>query len=177
MTKLICIDPGHGGESSPGAVYGGMEEKDAALQIGRMVARNLREVGFDVIMTRDTDEDVSLRRRCDIANDAGVDAFVSIHLNAAESRTAHGAETWKWHTNTSRLAEDVQTELVVATGAKDRGVKSSKTFYVLKHTVVSAIVIECGFMSNNKERAKLFDADYQEKIALGISKGIVKAFS
>lgn len=176
MAKLICIDPGHGGEQ-PGSVYGGMMEKDATLQIGRMVARNLREVGFDVIMTRDTDEDVSLPRRCDIANDAGADAFVSIHLNAARNRTAHGAETWKWHLNKSDFAKDVQTALIAATGAKNRGVKSSETFYVLHHTVASAIVIECGFMSNNKERAKLFDADYQEKVAAGIAKGIVKAFS
>lgn len=176
MAKLICIDPGHGG-CQPGAVYGGLQEKDATLQIGRMVARNLREVGFDVIMTRDSDEDISLRRRCNIANDAGADAVVSIHLNAAKNRTAVGAETWKWPKNTSSLAKDVHTELVVATGAKDRGVKSSKTFYVLKHTLASALVVECGFMSNNKERAKLFDADYQEKIAAGIAKGIVKAFS
>lgn len=175
MAKLICIDPGHGG-CQPGAVYGGLQEKDATLQIGRMVARNLREVGFDVIMTRDSDEDISLRRRCDIANDAGADAFVSIHLNAATNRTAHGAETWKWHKNKSRLAGDVQTELLAATGAKNRGVRLSETFYVLKHTLASALVVECGFMSNNKERAKLFDADYQEKVANGIAKGIQKAF-
>lgn len=172
--KKICIDPGHGG-AQPGAVYGGQQEKDATLQIGRKLARNLREMGYEVVMTRDNDATVSLRKRCDISNNAGADAFISVHLNAAVNRTAHGAETWKWTSNKTSLAQNVQTELVAAIGAKDRGVKSTTTFYVLKHTRAAALVIECGFMSNNKERAKLFDDDYQEKIAAGIAKGISKA--
>lgn len=176
MGKLICIDPGHGG-IQPGAVRGGLMEKDATLQIANMVANILRDSGFDVVMTRDTDEDVSLRKRCDIANNAGADAFISIHLNAAKSMTAHGAETWKWHTSTSTLADCVQAELIEATGAKDRGVKLSKTFVVLRYTVAPAVVVECGFISNGEERARLFDGDYQERIALGIAKGIVEAFN
>lgn len=169
----ICIDPGHGG-AQPGAVYGGLMEKDATLQIARKLARNLREIGHEVIMTRDNDATVTLRKRCDISNAANADAFISIHLNAAVARSANGAETWRWPNNKSGLAESVQTELVAAIGAKDRGVKTTSTFYVLKHTRASALVVECGFMSNNKERARLFEDDYQEKIAAGIAKGIVK---
>ena len=173
---LICIDPGHGGEQ-PGAVYGGCQEKDATLQIAVKLARNLRGVGHGVIMTRDNDATVSLRERCDISNTSGADAFVSIHLNAATAREANGAETWKWPGNKSGLAESVQTELVAAIGAKDRGVKTTSTFYVMKHTRATALVVECGFMSNNKERVKLFDDAYQEKIAAGIARGFLKLYN
>lgn len=175
MDKLICIDPGHGGKQ-PGAVYGGLMEKDATLDIARMVARILKDAWIDVVMTRDADEDVSLRERCNISNRANADAFVSIHLNAAKSKSAHGAETWKWHRSTSPFADNVQDALIAATDAKDRGVRLSSGFDVLKYTKAPALVVECGFMSNDKERALLFDKAYQRKLAEGIASGIIKTF-
>lgn len=172
---LICIDPGHGGKQ-PGAVYGGKKEKDATLQIARMVARLLKDAWIDVVMTRNEDIDVSLQKRCDISNKANADAFVSIHLNAAENKSAHGLETWKWHRSSSPLASNVQNSLIASTEAKDRGVRPSSTFYVLKHTKAPALVVECGFMSNDEERELLFDKDYQRKLAEGIASGIIKTF-
>lgn len=175
MDKLICIDAGHGG-TQPGAVYGFFKEKDATLKIANMVASILRDSGFDVVMTRDKDVDVSLRRRCDISNEANADAFISIHLNAAKNSSAYGAETWKWHRSSSPLADNVQNSLITSTDAKDRGVRLSSDFYVLKHTKAPALVVECGFMSNAKERALLFKREYQENIAEGIASGIIKTF-
>ena len=169
----ICIDPGHGGDQ-PGAAYGGRLEKDAALQIARKLARKLKDTGYEVIMTRDDDAPVSLRKRCDISNAGGADAFISVHLNASHSPDAHGAETWQWDTSESTLALNVQRELVEATGARDRGVKSTTSYYVLRHTHAVAIVVECGFISNDAERERLFDDGYQEKIASGIAKGIMR---
>ena len=172
----ICIDPGHGGDQ-PGAVYGGRREKDAALQIARKLARKLKAVGYEVVMTRDDDMSVSLRKRCGISNAAGADAFISIHLNASCSHEAQGAETWKWHTSESQLAQNVQRGLVEATAARDRGVKSTTAYYVLKHTRAVAVVVECGFLSNDAERRRLFEDGYQEKIASGIAKGVLHTFS
>lgn len=170
----ICIDPGHGGDQ-PGAAYGGRLEKDATLQIARKLARKLKENGHEVIMTRDDDALVSLRKRCDISNDFGADAFISVHLNASCSPEAHGAETWQWDNSESTLALNVQSELVASTGARDRGVKSTRSYYVLRHTHAVAIVVECGFISNDAERSELFEGAYQEKIASGIAKGILRA--
>lgn len=172
---LICIDPGHGGKQ-PGAVRGGMMEKDATLQIARMVARILKDAWIDVIMTRNEDIDVSLPERCDISNKANADAFVSIHLNAHKNTSAHGLETWKWHRSTSDFADKVQNALIASTGAKDRGVRLSSGYYVIKHTKAPALVVECGFMSNDEERELLFDKDYQRKLAEGIASGIIKTF-
>ena len=171
--KTICIDPGHGG-IQPGAAYGGRLEKDATLSISMRLRDKLEASGYRVIMTRETDIDVSLKRRCEISNGAGADAFVSIHLNSSTNPTAHGAETWKWERAKGALAEAVQTALLAASGFKDRGVKSTTAFYVLRHTVAPAIVVECGFLSNESERGRLFDEAMQDKIAAGIARGIAR---
>lgn len=171
--KTICIDPGHGG-IQPGAAYGGRLEKDATLSISMRLRDKLEESGYRVIMTRETDIDVSLKRRCEISNGAGADAFVSIHLNSSTNPTAHGAETWKWERAKGALAEAVQTALIAASGFKDRGVKSTTAFYVLRHTVAPALVVECGFLSNESERGRLFDEAMQDKIAAGIARGIAR---
>jgi N-acetylmuramoyl-L-alanine amidase len=176
---LICIDPGHGGDH-PGACYFGHEEKIATLAISKLLRPKLEDAGFSVIMTRKSDADVSLKRRCEISNDARAAAFVSIHLNACKSPGVRGAETWKWYQTrpfSQTLADAVQAGMIAATDAKDRGVKTNKTYYVLHHTVASALVVECGFMSNEHECKKLFMSFYQEQIAEGICEGIKKAFA
>jgi N-acetylmuramoyl-L-alanine amidase len=176
---LICIDPGHGGDH-PGACYFGHEEKTATLAIAKLLRPKLEDAGFSVIMTRKSDADVSLKRRCEISNDARAAAFVSIHLNACKSPGVRGAETWKWYQTrpfSQTLADAVQAGMIAATDAKDRGVKTNKAYYVLHHTVASALVVECGFMSNEKECKKLFTPSYQEQIAEGICEGIKKAFA
>lgn len=165
----VCIDPGHGG-GHPGAVYYGRKEKDAALAISHRLAMELKAKGVDVVLTRTRDTDVSLAERCRISNAAKADLLISIHLNAAVDPTIHGAEVWKWHTSDNPFAESVQAALVAATGFKDRGVKKSHDFYVLRHTLCPALVVECGFMSNPKEGEALFDPRVQDAIAAGLAK-------
>lgn len=177
--SLVCVDPGHGGKEHPGACYFGKEEKDGTLAISKMLQKKLIAAGFDVIMTREKDVDVSLARRCEISNNARANAFISIHLNACKSPGVKGAETWKWYKTRSfsqALADNVQAGMIAATDAKDRGVKTNKTYYVLHHTTASALVVECGFMSNERECKKLFTPSYQEQIADGLCNGIIKAF-
>lgn len=164
----VCIDPGHGG-NRPGAVYYGRREKDAALAISHRLAMELKAQGIDVVLTRTRDTDVSLAERCRISNAAKADLFISIHLNAAVDPTIHGAEVWKWHKSDNPYAARVQAALVSATGFKDRGVKNSHEFYVLRHTLCPALVVECGFMSNPKEGEALFDPHLQDAIATGVA--------
>lgn len=179
MSNLkFCIDPGHGG-TDPGAVNSGYEEKAAALAIALKVGRKLNEKGASVIYTRTKDEYPTLANRCQLANAEKVTAFISIHLNAAVNKSAEGIETWR-HENvggtTKALAESVQTELIKATGAKDRGVKSTVGLYVLRRTIAPAILVETGFISNDAEAKKLFNAEYQNKLAEAIVTGIYKVF-
>ena len=93
----VCIDPGHGG-SQPGAVGpNGTLEKDITLAVSLKLRDLLKAQGFEIIMTRETDKDVrtrpqenELQARCNVANNAKADYFVSIHCNAAEDKSAHG---------------------------------------------------------------------------------------
>lgn len=176
-TLKVCIDPGHGG-SDPGATNGSKHEAVATLAIAKKLGDQLKARGVQVVYTRTKDKSVTLGERCRIANADKVDAFVSIHLNSAANKDAHGIETWRYEkvgATTKRLAEDVQTELIAVTGARNRGVKTTTTLYVLKHTVASAILVECGFISNREESLKLFTDSYQAKIAEGIAIGVIKA--
>lgn len=171
---MICIDPGHGGEDR-GAVNGNYFEADATLILGKKVTNRLRNAGYRVVMTRNTDKTLSLQKRCDISDDYNADLFVSIHVNSATNKEAQGIETWKStvvQSLTYKLADNVQRALIKATDAKDRGVKS-QAFYVLKNTNAPAILIEVGFISNAQEVKKIFDTDYQNKLADAIVKGIM----
>lgn len=92
--RKIVIDPGHGGKD-PGAIgKGGMREKDLVLDIARRVRDELKANGFEVVMTRDRDEFISLPERAAISNRAKADLFVSIHANANRSRWIRGFEVY-----------------------------------------------------------------------------------
>lgn len=107
---LVVIDAGHGGED-PGAIGpGGLREKDVALDLARRVADLVRKNGGQAVLTREDDTFIPLRRRTEIANtynkDKNVDAFISIHLNAAPNRRAKGIETYVLNlTNDKRSLE------------------------------------------------------------------------
>ena len=180
MTSLICVDPGHtwspttGGD--PGACNGGYRESVAALDIATILGRQLNIRGFDTIFTRTSGKPrLTLKQRCNLSNYHGADVFVSIHLNSAENKSAHGVEVLRHQSCgvlTQKLAVSVQNSLVEATGFRDRGVKLRNNLYVLKHTIAPAILCEVGFISNDEECKKLFDLGMQERIAASIAKGI-----
>lgn len=178
MTKLICIDAGHGCDpqtriGDPGATNGGLWESAATLATAKILSRELKAAGFEVVMTRENNDFVTLKERCDIANRAGADLFVSIHCNSSENREAQGIETWR-HPSTSQkaIAENVQRRMIEATGARDRGVKDGN-FYVLRHTKAPAILCEIGFISHTEESVRLFKTYYQTRIAKAIAQGII----
>jgi N-acetylmuramoyl-L-alanine amidase len=79
--RLVVLDPGHGG-NDPGAVGNGLREKDINLSVGLKMEKALQSKGFDVKMTRRTDVYLKLEERTAIANEAGADMFVSVHVNA-----------------------------------------------------------------------------------------------
>lgn len=93
--RRICLDAGHGGHD-PGAIgRGGTQEKDITLAIVLKLEKLLRkELGADVVMTRDSDVFIPLEERTAIANASGADLFLSVHINSARNRTGRGLETY-----------------------------------------------------------------------------------
>jgi len=92
--RRVAIDPGHGGGSLGTHTPQGMTEKDLTLDIAIRLQKLLETEGFDVVMTRQADREVSLAERGSLANQKGSDIFVSIHVNWIENREARGVETY-----------------------------------------------------------------------------------
>lgn len=91
---LVFVDPGHGGEDTGAKGARGLLEKDAVLELGRALVRELEEAGMEARLTRGDDTLVPLWDRARLANQAGADLFVSLHLNAARARGAKGSEVY-----------------------------------------------------------------------------------
>lgn len=90
----VVIDPGHGGEAEGAIGRSGVEEKNITLDVARLLADHLRGTGARTVLTRSGDENLELTDRTAIANHEQADLFISLHVNAAYGRSAHGAETF-----------------------------------------------------------------------------------
>ncbi|MBI2893676.1 MAG: N-acetylmuramoyl-L-alanine amidase [Deltaproteobacteria bacterium] len=168
--RLIVIDPGHGGED-PGGTGNAMEEKDVVLDVCNrfrdlLDADSADEGGggsWRVLLTRDSDEYVSLGARSSYANDQGADRFMSIHSNAFGDPSANGTETFAYAEggNGAALRNLVQEEMLEAWGLRDRGNKTAN-FAVLRETSMPAELHELAFITNAGDAALLAsDADRQ----------------
>ena len=192
--RSIFLDPGHGG-SDPGAISGGVREKDLTLSVYNKVSSKLASLGYTVLTSRNVDKDVDLVDRAEQANNANADMLLSIHFNAGGRGIARGIETYYYqatadrvpkinkenHNNPERLersrklANKVQQNLLYQTGANDRGVKRA-SFTVLRETSIPSILVELGFIDNPEERNKIKTNEYQERLANGIVDGIVEYY-
>ena len=176
----VVIDPGHGGQDQGARGQKPFcEEKRICLQTARLVKKYLDQLGYHVVMTRETDAFIPLARRVEIAKQADSQIFVSLHFNSSRTPSAQGIEIFFFDGKeqkvrawaSQRLADAVLTRVIRRTSAHSRGVKRGN-FYVIRESSMPAILIEGGFISNPTERVNLRSLDYQEKIARGVADGI-----
>ena len=179
--KKVAVDPGHGGTKDLGSSRPseGLYEKNANLAISLYLKEELEARGYEVYMIRETDEAVENKERPGMALESGADIYVSVHLNSLEedSDATRGAETLYsdlLNSESALLAQYVVDELTQVIDTRNRGIKLRNGLAVLKYNELPACIVECGFMSSATERAKLFDSEYQKKIAEGIANGIEK---
>jgi N-acetylmuramoyl-L-alanine amidase len=168
----VVIDAGHGGHDPGARPVKGLREKELALDTSRRVAAILRKSGLRVIETRTGDYFVTLDRRAAISNRSRNTVFVSIHYNWARRWRAAGVETFFCGPRSSRLAANIQREILRPYGAKDRGVKFRK-FYVLRNNKRPAVLVELGFLSNPAENAKVQSAATRQRLAEAVARGIL----
>jgi len=183
--RVVVVDAGHGGRD-PGMVSGKVDEKDINLQIALKLQAHLELGGATVIVTRLDDTSLSKSKSGDmaarrlIANTSHADIFVSIHQNSYGSSSVHGAQTFYFDdsNNSQKLAEAIQQQLIAFA---DRGnrfkARANTNYFVLKQTEMPAVLVECGFLTNYNEKARLQTDAYQEKIAWAIYMGIVDYFN
>lgn len=169
---LVFVDAGHGG-TDPGAIANGVKEKDINLSIALKIRNKLKSLGVEVVMNRETDVFVDYRDTATMANNSKADVFVSIHQNSASATSANGIETF-YHKDIDKLyGQTLHNSVIKSTGAYDRTLKWNK-FTVTVKTTMPAVLMECGFLTNATEVAKLKTDSYQEKIADGIVNGIME---
>ena len=187
--RRIAIDPGHGGSDSGAIGPTGIMEKSITMRVSRELKRLLEAEGATVILTRTGDTEVSekgasatsveeLQARCDVANKAKADIFLSIHADAFTNREVKGTTAYYYTKGTKkskRLADNVRTALIDAIGTVDRGTQSCN-FYVVKHTDMPAILVEISFISNPDEEKMMNSETGIKKIAQGIADGIADYF-
>lgn len=175
----VCIDAGHGGKDN-GSDYKNRYEKDDTLALALAVQSYLQEKDVNVIMTRSDDTFLKLSERCDIANEAEADYYVSLHRNTGEG---YGVETWVYsgaNEETMGLAGNIQQGLAGVGVQRDRDVKkgtqksSSKDYYVNSHSHMPSCIVEMGFMNNAKDN-QLFD-DNKEAYAAAIGDAIIATY-
>lgn len=184
----VTLDPGHGGyDGGTRARDSGRWEKDVALEIALEVEKALAARGAEVTLTRredvclSEDEDATgktrkrqdLQKRMDIAQEAGSDVFLSIHLNEYRSREESGPQVfYQKGSDEGRLLAGALQEAMLDVLQPPR-VRSALAgdYYVLRGEMPSALV-ECGFLSNAREEALLLDGAYQQKIGQAIADGL-----
>lgn len=170
----IALDAGHGG-SDPGAVYKGRQEKDDTLDLTLAVGDILKKNGIDVYYTRTTDEYETPFKKATDANNSGADLFVSIHRNSSENPNQYsGVETLVYSDTglKAEVARNINNQLEDA-GFKNLGVDERKNLVVLKRTKMPAVLVEAGFINNDKDNY-LFDKEF-DSIAQAIADGILES--
>ena len=187
--RKIAIDPGHGGSDSGAIGPTGVMEKSVTIRVSKELKRLLEAEGATVILTRTGDTEVSpkgakatsveeLEARCEIANKANADIFISVHADAFTNREVKGTTAYyytKGSPQSKRLADSVRTALIDAIGTLDRGTQTSN-FYVVKHTDMPSILVEISFISNADEERMMNSEAGIKKIARGIADGIADYF-
>lgn len=170
----VALDAGHGG-SDPGAVYNGRQEKDDTLDLTLAVGDILKKNGVDVFYTRTTDKYETPFKKATDANNSGADLFISIHRNSSETPNQYsGVESLVFNDTglKAEVARNINNQLEDV-GFKNLGVDVRKNLVVLKRTKMPAVLIEAGFINNDKDNY-LFDQEF-DKIANAIADGILES--
>lgn len=188
---MIVIDAGHGGEDG-GAEVDGVLEKDINLSIAGKLSEILRLCGCRVTEIRDEDISVydsdaqtlrekkvsDLKRRVEIANGNDNNILVSIHQNKFDNSAYSGAQLFysSNHDDSRVLAESIRgaiTSLLQKDNTRELKPAGSD-IYLLDHAEVPAVIVECGFLSNQEERSKLMDDAYQNEMAYAVAMGVLE---
>ena len=185
---VVVLDAGHGG-LDPGKVgVDGTLEKDINLSLTYKLKDMLEAADVTVILTRNSDEglyqekDTNKKRadmnaRCQLIEREMPDLAVSIHQNSYHEEEIKGAQVFYYEKSTEgkRLAQILQRGFDRVLGEENtRQAKANDQYYLLLHTSCPVVIVECGFLSNWEEAAKLSDEGYQEKLAWAIHLGILQ---
>jgi N-acetylmuramoyl-L-alanine amidase len=190
-SRIIVLDPGHGGDDF-GTAHNGLVEKNLTIDIARRLRALLTAAGWTVRMTRDSDIDpvsqanlaamradgkpnpsdrAYLQTRCDVANDVNARLFISIHVNYSDSSSVNGTTFYWYKPEDQQLAQTLERAVIPVAGTNDVGPRH-ENFYVIRHTTMPAVLIETAFISNPHDAALLSTPSFLQNMAQGIANGV-----
>ena len=193
--ETVVIDPGHGGEDGGAVSPGGVQESHINLAVSKQLRDLLRFAGVPTAMTREEDVTIcdeglgtirarkasDIRNRVAIVNGTENAVLLSIHQNSLPSSTVtHGAQVfWNQQEGAEALAEAIQTSLngSINVGNEKHTKQIPPTVYLMNHVTVPALLVECGFLTNQEETRRLQDETYQRALAVSIVAGYLRGTS
>lgn len=182
----IIVDAGHGEPDGGATSDDGIKEETLNLAIAKKLETLLLDEGYDVIMTREDENNIAdsdkqktvremkvsdINNRVNIANTSNADFLISIHMNKFTQQKYRGWQTFyaKNSVEGKKIAESIQSaigEVIdynnTRTSLKIEGIK------LIDKSKIPAVIVECGFLSNNEEKNLLITEEYQQKLAEGI---------
>ena len=189
-TPTIIIDAGHGGPDPGKVSESGTLEKDINLNIALHLKELLENQDMNVIMIREEDKDLAtdtnkrklsdIKERVNIMENSNADMVISIHQNSYPDPSVYGAQCF-YPSNSEegkKLATIIQNQIITSTNqTKIREIKSNDDYYLLKHSPIPIVIVECGFLTNPEEETLLLAEEYQRKMAWSIHLGILQYFN
>lgn len=195
---VIVLDPGHGGEDGGASGKDGTLEKDLNLSVAKAVSVLLKSAGYDVRLTREEDvllydrygdrtdytgykKTYDLRNRLRFAKEAEAALLVSIHMNTFPETRYSGLQVYyaPAREESRAVASLVQTYVRrYLQPENEREIKkATSSIYLLSRSECPAVLIECGFLSNEEELALLKTPAYQKELAVTLAAAIGEALS
>lgn len=190
----IVIDAGHGGEDGGAVSESGVLEKDINLSIANDTSALFYLLGFDVTQTRKSDialdngEDTirkrkvsDMKKRLEIFNSSKENTIISIHQNKFSESKYHGTQIFYSPNNpkSKQLADSIKYSVkgLLQPNNERECKKADSGIYLLKNTNNPAVIVECGFISNEEECKNLLDSQYQKQMAFSITAGFLSYYN
>lgn len=191
--KVVVVDAGHGVPDEGAEVGDGTTEAQTNLKIALKLQNLLEQSGCIVILTRSDENGIydlesktlkqkkisDIRNRVKIGNESSADIFVSIHLNKIPQQQYDGWQTFynKNSEQGQKLAKQIQANLNEAIQKENKRVAAKiENIYIINNVEIPTTIVECGFLSNTKEKELLLTDSYQNRLAWGIYNGIIDYF-
>ena len=189
--RVIIIDAGHGGEDSGAIGVNGAYEKDINLAIAMIMGEELSNRGYTVVYTRTEDKMLylpeenikgmrkisDLKNRCKVTEQYEDSILVSIHMNSYGASKYSGLQVYYADADSdseilaAKIQNTVRQELQPD---NKRQIKNGSSLYLLENAKGTAVLIECGFLSNEIECEKLSQKEYQKQLSFSIICGIIE---
>lgn len=176
--RIITVDAGHGG-SQAGAQYFGVKEKDLNLKAAKTLQKELVKNGAKVVMTRTTDQTLTLEKRVSISKAAKSDAFISVHHNVSNKKSEKG-----YLALYTKQSEKTFTNYLFKALHKPVGAVSDvpaeqyryQNLFVLRESPIIGTLMEYGYMNLKNELNAINTNSYRQAMAVGISAGVANYF-